>query len=317
MSEVTRRTLMLLSLLQSRSVWSGPDLAAELGVTTRCIRRDVDRLRELGYPVIASSGHGGGYQLGAGRALPPLLLGDEEATAVAIGLRMAAASGIDGLGEHALRALTALEGILPPTVRAKVLETTGVLDVVSSTTAHIGPPILQALAAAVRDGVQARLDYRRADGHRSTRRIEPYRVLSLSGRWYLFAWDLDREDWRTFRLDRMLEARATTFRFAPRTTPDIEAYVRESVSVRPYPDRIRVRIHAAKDDVAACVPAWGGTITADGENRCIVQMGATDLRWAAMQLAAIGMPLEVLDPPELHDVLDELAAWFAAHRSDG
>ncbi|PWH07116.1 YafY family transcriptional regulator [Brachybacterium endophyticum] len=321
MSDVTRRTLRLLNLLQSRTVWTGPELADELNVTTRSVRRDVDRLREMGYPVLASNGHGGGYQLGAGRALPPLLLEGEEATAVAVALRLAAGSGIDGLGEQAVRALAKLDGILPPSVRAEVSAVTEALHVVDTSprgagsrgTATAGHGILSStlvtLARAVRDGVQVRLDYERADGERRHRRIEPYRVLSINGRWYLFAWDLDREDWRTFRLDRMHEVRASTFRFTPRPTPDIEAHVRESISVGPYPLGASVRILRPAAEVGPRIPAFAGTVTPDGDDACILRAGARDLSWIALQLAWLGLPVEVLDPPELNEEIARIGAW--------
>ncbi len=310
MTDVTSRTFHLLSLLQSRAIWSGVELAEELGVTARSVRRDIDRLRRMGYPVHASTGHGGGYQLGAGRALPPLLLERDEAVAVSVGLRLAAASGIDGLGEHALRALTALDQVLPPTVGAEVGVLTGVLDVITSRPSSVAPPTLVTVARAARDGVQLRIEYERRDGERSARRLEPYRVLSVDGRWYLFAWDLDREDWRTFRLDRILEARATTFRFTARALPDVESYVRESITVAPYATAITVRILRPHADVTPHIPATAGTLTPDGDDACILRVGGNDPRWVVLHLAHLGMPIELLDPPELREVIAHLGEWF-------
>ncbi|HLS72925.1 MAG TPA: YafY family protein [Actinomycetaceae bacterium] len=309
MSDVTRRALRLLALLQSRSVWTGPELAAEMGVTTRTVRRDVDRLREMGYPVLTSAGHGGGYQLGAGRALPPLLLSSSEAVAVAVGLRLAASSGIDGLDEEALRALAALDRILPAQVRAEVGAVSGAMGVIARATPGARSEVLMALASAVRDGVRVRVDYERADGERFERRLEPYRVLSVEGRWYLFAWDLDREDWRTFRLDRMHEVHASTFTFTPRPTPDIEQTVRESITVGVYTQAATVRILAPLEEVAEKVPARAGTVTADGDAACILRAGADDLHWVAMHLAWMGAPIEVIEPPELLGVIEELREW--------
>ena len=244
MSEVTSRALRLLALLQSRTVWTGPELAAEMGVTTRTVRRDVDRLRQLGYPVLTSAGHGGGYQLGAGRALPPLLLSSSEAVAVAVGLRLASASGLDGLDEEALRALAALDRILPAPVRAEVGAVTEAMGVITRPLTEVRSEVLMALASAVRDRVRVRVDYERADGVRGERRLEPYRVLSMEGRWYLFAWDLGREDWRTFRMDRMHAVHPSTFPIGERPVPDIEAAVRESITVGGYPRTATVRIVA-------------------------------------------------------------------------
>lgn len=315
MSDVTRRTLRLLSLLQSRAVWGGEELAAELGVTPRSVRRDIDRLRQMGYPVLASQGHGGGYRLGAGRALPPLLLESDEATAVAVGLRLAASSGVDGLGERALRALAALEPVLPPAVREEVAVVAGVLDVVSSRAESVASPVLVTLARATRDTTQLRVEYVRADGERSRRRLEPYRVLSIDGRWYLFAWDLDREDWRTFRLDRVLEARASTFRFTPRPVPDIEAHVRRSVGLGPYRAAVTVRVLRPYDEVAPEIAIAEGVVEPDGEGSCLLRMGAHDASWVVLYLAHRGLPIEPVDPPKLADVIDELGAWFDATRA--
>lgn len=317
MSDVTSRALRLLALLQSRSVWTGPELAAEMDVTTRTVRRDVDRLRQMGYPVLTSAGHGGGYQLGAGRALPPLLLSSTEATAVAVGLRLAAASGLDGLDEEALRALAALDRILPAAVRAEVGAVTSALGVISRDAPGTRSEVLMALATAVRDGVRVRLDYERADGERFERRIEPYRVLSMEGRWYLFAWDLDREDWRTFRLDRMHAVHPSTFTFTPRETPDIERTVRESITVTAYPIPATVRILAPYAQVAPTIPARSGTLEPDGEDACVLRAGAGDLRWIALHLAAMGHEVEVIDPPELLAEIEALGRWAASARLRG
>lgn len=305
MSDVTRRALRLLSLLQSRSVWTGPELAEQLGVTTRSVRRDVDRLRELGYPVLASNGHGGGYQLGAGRELPPLLLSEKEAVAVAVGLRLTAAAGIEGLGEEALRALAAMEKILPPSVRAEVGAVTGALGVIGRSLPPVSSEVLVQLAIAVRDYLRVRLDYQRADGERSTRRLEPYRVLAVDGRWYLYAWDLEREDWRTFRLDRMGQVTTSTFRFTPREAGDIEQAVHDSIAGAMHPQEVTVRVHLPAAEVDALVPARGATVTPDGEEACILRLGGGDLRWIATHLTWIDARIEVLDPPEL---LEEFAA---------
>lgn len=316
MSDVTTRALRLLALLQSRSVWTGPELALEMSVTTRTVRRDVDRLRELGYPVLTSAGHGGGYQLGAGRALPPLLLSSSEAVAVAVGLRLAAASAVEGLDEEALRALAALDRILPAPVRAEVGAISEAMGVISRPATGIRSEVLMTLATAVRDGVRVRTDYERADGERTERRLEPHRVLSMEGRWYLFAWDLDREDWRTFRLDRMHAVHASTFTITPRPTPDIEAAVRESITVGAYPRAVTVRILAPLAEIAPKVPARAGTVTADGPEACVLRAGAGDLHWVAMHLARVGAPIEVIDPPELLELIQGLGEWALKARAD-
>lgn len=314
MSNVTTRALRLLALLQSRTVWTGPELAGELAVTERTVRRDVDRLRAMGYPVLTSAGHGGGYQLGAGRELPPLLLGSQEAVAVAVGLRLAAASGLEGLDAEALRALAALDRILPPTVRSEVSAVTEALGVVARPVPAASAAVLIALATAVRDGLRVRLDYEKWDGERGERRIEPRRVLSVDGRWYLFAWDLDREDWRTFRLDRMHMVHPSTFPITPRPTPDIEATVRESITVGGYSTEVIARIRRPLHEVEKLIPVRAATVTADGEDACIVRAGSGggDLRWVAMHLISLGGPLEVIQPPELLTVLQEISTSAAA-----
>ncbi|HJC69962.1 MAG TPA: YafY family transcriptional regulator [Candidatus Brachybacterium intestinipullorum] len=317
MSDVTSRALRLLALLQARTVWTGPELAREMGVTTRTVRRDVDRLRQMGYPVLTSAGHGGGYQLGAGRALPPLLLSSTEAAAVAVGLRLAAASGLEGLDEEALRALAALDRILPASVRAEVGAVSAAMGVISRDGPGTRSEVLMALATAVRDEVRVRLDYERADGERFERRIEPYRVLSVEGRWYLFAWDLDREDWRTFRLDRMHAVHPSTFTFAARETPDIEHAVRESITVAGYRAACTVRILAPYAQVAPMISARTGTLEADGEEACVLRAGADRLRWVAVHLAGMGLPVEVIDPPELLEEIEALGRWAAGVRRAG
>ena len=207
----TSRVLRLLGLLQSRPTWTGPELADRLGVTTRTVRRDIDRLRALGYPVRAGQGVGGGYQLGSGAALPPLLLDDEEAVAVAVSLRLAAGGTVAGLGEPAMRTLGKLDQVLPARLRASV-------EAVSEATVTLGRrdqlvegAVVALLARAARGCHEVRFGYAAASGALSSRRAEPYRLVATTSRWYLLAWDLDRADWRSFRLDRMSEVRETTF----------------------------------------------------------------------------------------------------------
>ncbi|MFC4904527.1 helix-turn-helix transcriptional regulator [Kocuria oceani] len=306
MTDPTRRVLRLLSLLQSRPVWTGPELAAELGVTVRSVRRDVDRLRELGYPVPADRGHGGGYRLGRGRRLPPLLLQPEEAVAAAVGLRLAAASGIDGLGEAALRTLTTLDQLMPPGLREEVSAVAGAVDAVVPPGPSVDADVLVLLARAVRTRVLVRLDYETRDGRRAERRIEPYRVLSLGRRWYLFAWDADRDDWRTFRLDRIHGARTTTFRFVPRPVPDVEEHVRRSVTTWAYAHTVRVRLLVPLERAGEVVPPQAGRLTADGPGACVLEAGGDDLAGIALHLVRTGFELEVLDPPELTAVLQEM-----------
>ncbi|PID53377.1 MAG: transcriptional regulator [Micrococcales bacterium] len=212
--------LALLSLLQTHRYWPGAELASRLGVSERTVRRDVGRLRDLGYEVDAVRGVAGGYQLRAGRALPPLLLDNEEAVAIAVGLRGSAASVLDGDGDAAVRALTKVVAMLPPRLRHR-------MDALAAVT-HPGPPrrlpsidaqTLTTLAGCCRDQERARFSYVAKDGARTERRVEPHQLVSYAQRWYLVAFDLDRQDWRTFRLDRMTDVQIPGNRFRPRQIP--------------------------------------------------------------------------------------------------
>src|SRR3954464_6022871 len=220
MAQTTERVLRLLGLLQQRPVWTGSELAERLGVTTRSVRRDVERLRGLGYPVLATQGVGGGYQLGRGRGLPPLLLDDSEAVAVAVSLRMAAGGTVSGASEAALRTLAKLDQVMPPRLRSEVRaihEATQTLDYGQATVD--GDTLLQ-LAKAVRDTVRVRFDYEARDGTPTSRTAEPVGLVATGRRWYLMAYDVERDDWRTFRLDRMSRVKATTWRFSTREHED-------------------------------------------------------------------------------------------------
>ena len=208
-TDPTERALQLLSLLQTHRFWPGEELTARLGVSARTLRRDVDRLRSLGYPVDATPGSGGGYRLGAGAHLPPLLLDDDEAVAIAVGLRSAASASIEGMEDTALRALAKLEQVLPDRLRRRVLAVH--TNVASLQWSNDGPVVdadaLAVLALVCRDREQVRFDYRRRDGDDSSRLVEPFQLVSTGRRWYLVAWDVRRDDWRTFRLDRLERAR--------------------------------------------------------------------------------------------------------------
>ena len=308
MAQTTARVLQLLGLLQSRPVWSGPELAERLGVTGRSVRRDVERLRDLGYPVEASKGVGGGYRLGAGRALPPLLLDPEEAVAVAVCLRLAAGGTVAGVGEAALRTLTKLDQVLPGRLRAQVAavhESTVTLD---SRSAAVDPDVLMTLARACRDRHRVRFAYVDRGGETTDRQAEPYRMVATGRRWYLLAWDLDRDDWRTFRLDRMRQVRATTWVFAPRDAPDAVEFVSRSVTQAPYRHLARIRFDAPAELVAEHVPPSAGTVDRIDDSTCVLTTGADHLDHLCVYLAAVGADFTVLDPPELRTVMADLAA---------
>lgn len=319
MSDTTRRALRLLALLQARTVWTGPELAEQLGVTVRSVRRDIDRLRELGYPVMSGRGHGGGYRLGAGRKLPPLLLEPDEAVAVGVGLRLASSSGITGLDEVAARSLERLEHLAHETLRQRIGTIAKAIEVVGGGGPGVDADVLVTLSHGVHEGVQVRMDYVARDGRATQRRIEPYRVLALGKRWYLFAWDLDREDWRTFRLDRIHAARTSTFGFTPRPTPDIQEHLRRSVTTDPYQHAIRVRFEAPRAEVERLFPPTVGVLAEDGPEACVLTTGADDIQWMAAHLAVIPIGTEVLEPPELVAAMRRMSDRLAAtvRRSGG
>ncbi len=261
-SDPTQRALQLLSLLQTHRFWPGEELTAHLGVSARTLRRDVDRLRSLGYPVDATPGSGGGYRLAAGAHLPPLLLDDDEAVAIAVGLRSAASASIEGMEDTALRALAKLEQVLPDRLRRRVLAVhTNVASLQwSNDGSGVDADALAVLALACRDREQVRFDYRRRDGDDSSRLVEPFQLVSTGRRWYLVAWDVRRDDWRTFRLDRLERARHAGVRCAPRELPggDAAAFVAQSIRSMPQPAYAVLEVGAPVDDVRASLH-WGDT----------------------------------------------------------
>lgn len=319
----TQRVLGLLDLLQRRSVWTGPELARELGVTTRSIRRDVDRLRDLGYPVESDRGAGGGYRLGSGRRLPPLLLDDREAVAVAIALRLAAGGAVTGVGEHALHALTKLDQVMPGRLRERVAAVTESMIAVPGADRPVEPELLIDLGHAVRGSEQVRLHYRDRHGRDTERRVEPYRIVVLGRRWYLLSYDLERGDWRTFRLDRIREVHRSRWRFTPRgDVPDPTAHVQRAVTAAPYEHLAAVVVRAPADEVSEYFPPPYGTVTAlrpddhpEGP-ACRLETGATDLDHLAWYLARLPAPFTVESPAALRARLADLADRLARAARD-
>jgi predicted DNA-binding transcriptional regulator YafY len=316
MAETLARVLQLLGLLQSRPVWSGPELAARLGVTVRSVRRDVERLRELGYPVQASKGVGGGYQLGAGGALPPLLLDPEEAVAVAVCLRLAAGGTVSGVGEAALRTLAKLDQVLPGRLRAQVSAVHEATETLDSRLDQVDPDVLLTLARASRDHQRVRFAYAARGGETTDRHVEPYRMVATGRRWYLMAWDLERDDWRTFRLDRMAAVTATTWTFRPREAPDAREYVSRSVTQGPYRHVVRVRFAAPVAAVAEHVSPSAGTVEALEDGSCLLTAGADHLDHLAVHLVSLGLGFTVVEPAELRSVIRDLAERFARAAAD-
>ncbi|MFG2345271.1 helix-turn-helix transcriptional regulator [Streptomyces phaeochromogenes] len=307
MLETSARLLRLLSLLQAHREWSGAALADRLGVTPRTVRRDVDRLRELGYPVNASPGTGGGYQLGVGAELPPLLLDDDEAVAVAVGLRTAAGQGIEGIGETSVRALTKLEQVLPHRLRRRVgaLNAFTVPMLRGPQPSAVDPAVLTDLAAACRDSERLRFEYRDHGGSSTRRTVEPHRLVCTERRWYLVAWDVDRDDWRTFRADRVTPKPPHGPRFTPRQPPadDLAAYVSKGVSVRAYATHAVVRLLVPKEEAAQRISPSAGTLEAESDGSCILRTGAASLDVMVIHVMLMGVEFEVLEPVELVEAI--------------
>ena len=305
--------LRLLSLLQTHRYWPGPELSERLEVSPRTLRRDVDRLRDLGYQVDAARGSAGGYQLRAGGSLPPLLLEDEEAVAIAVGLRTTAASAVSGADDWSVQALSKVLSLMPPRLRRQ-------MDAVATQTDVPGPwegaPVLDAgvlttLAQACRDGESVRFDHAAREAEPTHRRVEPHRLVAIGRRWYLVAWDRDRLDWRSFRLDRITGPEPTGQRFRPRELPAPDAFTFVSEGMRRMPQRyaVRVRIEAAAEVVAAHVGRCGD-VTADGE-ACVLEMNVDSLDWPLMVLAGLGADFAVESPRELAEQVAEVGARFS------
>lgn len=317
MSEgTTERVLRLLGLLQQRRTWTGPELAGALGVTDRCVRRDIARLRGLGYPVNASQGVGGGYQLGAGTSLPPLLLDAEEARATTVSLLLAAGGTVSGAAEATLRTLAKLDQVLPPRIRSEVRAMTEATATLASEGIPVDGTLLMGLAGATRDRHRVRFAYARADRTTSERDVEPSGLVATGRRWYLVAWDTDRDDWRTFRLDRMSELMTTRWACRHTPHPDPAAYVQESVTVSPYRVRARARVGLAPATLRHFVGPQTATVEADTEpGWSVLTAGADSWEWIVLRLAELDAPVEALDPPEFVDAARRIAERIAAMAS--
>ncbi|MEV8635434.1 YafY family protein [Streptosporangium sp. NPDC051023] len=315
MLETSARLLRLLSLLQSTREWTGAELAGRLGVSGRTVRADVERLRGLGYPVLATRGAAGGYRLGAGAALPPLLLDDDEAVAVAVGLRTATGRAIAGIEEASLRALAKLEQVLPSRLRRRVntLQTYTVPVPGDDVGPTVDPEVLTTLTAVSRDRERLRFDYRDHTGTDSPRTVEPYRLVNWGRRWYLLAWDVDRRDWRTFRVDRIRPRIPTGPRFAPRELPDddVAAYVSRRVSATAWRYQAKVTVRAPAGVVADRISPAVGTVEPVDENTCVLRTGADTVETLAVYLGLLGEDFTVDGPPELLAHLRLLAGRYA------
>ncbi|WP_149194993.1 helix-turn-helix transcriptional regulator [Luteimonas suaedae] len=313
MLDTSARLLRLLTLLQVRRFWSGAELAERLQVTPRTVRRDADRLRTLGYPVRSSSGLAGGYQLGAGATLPPLLLEDDEALAVSLGLRMAATGTVAGMEESAVRALAKLEQVLPTRLRKRVRALHAAVAPLGMAGPRVSSEVLTTLGGACRGEQRVSFRYRAHDGESSERDLEPHGLVCTGARWYLVGWDLQRQDWRTFRVDRIEARIATGQRFVPRQIPggDLAAYVSRTVSSNPYPVRARIVLHAPLARMAEEIPPTVARLERIDDERCLLEAGAHSPEVLAYHIALLGVEFEVLDPPELAEHLAAMAGRLA------
>jgi predicted DNA-binding transcriptional regulator YafY len=323
MANTSTRTLRLLSLLQARRYWPGAELAGRLGVSARTLRRDIDRLRELGYPVEAQRGTDGGYQLAAGAALPPLVVDDEEAVALAVGLQTAAQGAAEGVAEASVRALAKVVQVMPGRLRRRV-EALTAMTVPGSwgegggARQALDPAALTTIALACRDAERLRFGYVAASGAQTARHVEPHRLVALGRRWYLVGYDLDRQDWRSFRLDRLTGPRGTGARFRPRELPaeDAAAFVRAGIGTLWSVYTVEVVAQAPADRVRERIGRWV-TVEPDGADRCRIRMSTDQLEWALMGLGLMGAEFSVVSPPELVEQVRDWGARFTRAAGGG
>ena len=314
-NDPTARVLQLLSLLQTYKFWSGPELAQRLGVSGRTLRRDVERLRRLGYPVDATAGAAGGYRLTSGAHMPPLLLDDDEAVAIAVGLRAAAGASVDGIEDTAVRALAKLEQVLPDRLRRRV-KAVHANVVPLRWSGSDGPKVdaeaLAVLAQACRDCEEVRFDYQRRDGEETRRLVQPDQLVSAGRRWYLVAWDVRRGDWRTFRVDRLKAPRLAGARFRPRELPagDAAQFVAESLSAMPMPHNAVVVARGPADRVREVVGWAGADVEVVGEDTCRIRLRAESPQWldSIIAMIAVVADVEVCEPAEVAARVADLAS---------
>jgi predicted DNA-binding transcriptional regulator YafY len=306
--DASGRLLRLLALLQTRRTWSGAELAERLSVTDRTLRRDVERLRALDYPIESGTGTAGGYRLAAGRNLPPLQLDDDEALAVAIALATAAGGGVAGIEESALRALTKLQQVLPARLRPRLSALAGTTAAVAPRGAPgIDPDVLGVLAACCRDDEILDLDYRDRSGGTAPRRVEPHHLVVHGGRWYLVAFDPERADWRSFRVDRMADLRPTRRSFVRRLlpAPDPATHLVRSFAAATYRHMARLSVGLSADAVRAGVFAGvPGDVDAVAPGACTVRLTADSVELVVQFVAAV---MALGAPVTVEEASDEVA----------
>lgn len=287
-------------------------------MSERTLRRDMDRLRTLGYPVEATTGPAGGYQLRPIADIPPLLLDEEEAVAIAIGLRTAAGGTVAGIEETSLRALAKLEQVLPPRIRSQVNTLQSMVAPLIQPWVTVDADVLATLARASRDGERIRFEYTARDGTVTDRNVEPHRLVALYHRWYLLAWDRDREDWRTFRIDRVRDPWPTKMRFEPRPIPggDPVQHVMDSMGAMPLRHRVTVLLEASLEEMEGKIRPREGELERVGEGRCRFRTQTDSLEWMTMRLLWLGVDFRVETPHQMVQHVESLAATLARAAAD-
>lgn len=316
MGDTTVRLLRVLSLLQSRQQWTGHELAQRLGVSARTVRADIHRLRALDYDVDSCPGVAGGYRLQAGATLPPLHLDDDEAIAVAVGLRTAATAGLDGIAEHAARATAKLERLLPSRLRSRLRTVSATTETVPHTRDLLAPEVFEAITTAIDRHEQLRLDY--TDRHRSAsrRHTEPHHMVHVSGRCYLVAYDLDRQDWRSYRADRLDPKTPTGPQFTPRPLPgpDLATFVTRGRMAALWSYSAQILIAAPAETVAARIPTSVWVVRPADRHTSVLEAGAQSPQLLAAYLAAMDLDfyVDAHTAPELATEITKLAARYTA-----
>ncbi|MFF2274543.1 helix-turn-helix transcriptional regulator [Agromyces sp. NPDC058126] len=313
-NQTATRVLQVLALLRQRRDWSATELADRLEVSTRTIRSDIGRLRELGYVIDATSGRAGGYRLDRATDLPPLMLDDDEGIAVAIALHQVTTNAVTGIEASAARALAKLEHVLPHQLAEQVNAMAAATAPQSRDTGpSVEAPALAAIARAVQRTEWLRFEYTPFQGEASVRRVEPYRLVSWGRRWYLVAFDLERDDWRSFRVDRMSLRPPTRRRFTPRGLPadDVAGYVLRGVASAGWRFRARVVVHAPASVVAEKIDPSVGLVEAIDDERCVLVTGADHPMTVAVYLALLDEDFTVDGPAELTEAIHSLARRYA------
>jgi predicted DNA-binding transcriptional regulator YafY len=304
MADNAARLLKLLALLQRRPSWTGTELAQQLGIDARTVRRDIEKVRGLGYEVTSTPGSAGGYRLGVGADMPPLLLDEQEAMAVAVLLGASAGMALPGIERATLATLARIDRLLPSRLRGRVKALRAATVPLLATAEAVPAENLARLAEGCEATELAQFDYSAKDGRKTSRRVEPYRLVATERRWYLVAFDLDRRDWRTFRVDRIAKVCLTGHTFIPRRLDDAARLVSEAISAAPYRYQVVVQIDAPVATVRKAVSPNVATVE-DAGDHVVLRVGADEMHWAAGYLVGLGFPFVVLHPPEL-------ALWLSA-----